>query len=67
MYATPKILLSKLLMNVCYIVIHTFYCMYLYTLTIGKKSCNMLSILKKLTLQRKLQTFVTNSVFLDKK
>jgi len=41
--------------------------LYLYTLIIGHKSCNMLSILNKLTLQKKLQSFVTNEVFLDKK
>ena len=40
--------------------------LYLYTLIIGHKSCNMLSILHKLTLQKKLQNFVTNNVFLDK-
>jgi len=39
---------------------------YLYTLIIGHKSCYMLSILNKLTLQKELQTFVTNNVFLDK-
>jgi len=41
--------------------------LYLYTLTIGHKSCNMLSILNKLTLLKELQTIVTNNVFLDKK
>jgi len=41
--------------------------LYLYTLTISHKSCNMLSILNKLTLQKELQTFVTNNVILDKK
>ena len=35
--------------------------LYLYTLIIGHKSCNMLCILNK-TLQKKLQTFVTNNV-----
>ena len=30
--------------------------LYLYTLKIGQKSCNMLSILKKLLLQKELQT-----------
>ena len=39
---------------------------YLYTLIIGHKSCNMLSILNKLTLQKVLQNFVTNSVLIDK-
>jgi len=33
--------------------------LYLYTLIIGHKSCNMLSILNKLTLQKELQNFVT--------
>jgi len=41
--------------------------LYLYTLIIGHKSCNMLSILNKLTLLKELQTFVTNNVFFDKK
>ena len=41
--------------------------LYHYTLIIGHKSCNMLSILNKLTLSNELQTFVTNNVFLDKK
>jgi len=43
-------------------------CLYLYTLIIGHKYCNMLSILhvNKLTLQMKLQNVVTNNVFLDK-
>jgi len=41
--------------------------LYLYTLIISHKSCNMLSILNKLTLWKELQTFVTNNVFLDKK
>jgi len=36
--------------------------LYLYTLIIGHKSCNMLSILNELTLQKELQTFVTNNV-----
>jgi len=40
---------------------------YLYTLIIGHKSCNMLSMLNKLTLKKELQTLVTNNVFLDKK
>ena len=42
--------------------------LYLYTLIIGHKSCNMLStcLLNKLTLQKELQYFVTNNVFLDK-
>ena len=41
--------------------------LYLYTLIIGHKSCNMLSILNKLTLKKELQTFVTNNVFLTEK
>jgi len=36
----------------------------LYTLKIGHKSYNMLGILNKLTLQKKLQNYVTNNVFL---
>ena len=36
--------------------------LYLYTLIIGHKSSNMLSILNKWTLQKKLQTFMTNNV-----
>ena len=38
-----------------------------YTLIIGHKSCIMLSILNKLTLQKKCRNFVTSKVFLDKK
>jgi len=41
--------------------------LYLYTLIIGHKSCNMLSIHNKLALQNKLQNLVTNNVFLEKK
>jgi len=41
--------------------------LYLYTLIIGHKSCNMLSILNKLTFQRELQNIVTNHVLFDKK
>ena len=41
--------------------------LYLYTLRIGHKSGNMLSILNKLKMQKELQTFVTNNVFLTKK
>jgi len=37
--------------------------LHLYTLIIGYKSCNMLSILNKLILQKELQNFVTNNVF----
>ena len=38
--------------------------LYLYTLIIGQKYCNMLlSRLNKLTLQKKLQNFVTNNEF----
>jgi len=38
-----------------------------YTRKIGHKSCNMLGILNKLTLQKALQTFLTNNVLLDNK
>ena len=41
--------------------------LFLYTLIIGHKFCNMLSITNKLTLQKKLHNFVTNNVFLDTK
>jgi len=41
-------------------------CLSLYTLIIGHKSCKKLSIKNKLTLQKELQNFVTNYVFLDK-
>jgi len=41
--------------------------LYLYTLIIGHKSCNMKGILNKITLQKKLQHFVTNYVFWDEK
>jgi len=41
--------------------------LYLYTLIIGHKSCNMLIILNKLTLQKKLQNFVTNNVLFGQK
>jgi len=41
--------------------------LYLYTPIIGNKSCNTLSILNKLTLQKELETSVRNNVFLDKK
>ena len=41
--------------------------LYRNTLIIGHKSCNMLGILNKLTLHKKLQNCVTNNVFLDKK
>jgi len=41
--------------------------LYLFTPIIGHKSCNVFSILNKLTLQKKLQKLVTNNVFLDKK
>jgi len=40
--------------------------LYLHTLTTDHISCTSLSILNKLTLQRKLQNFVTNK-FLDRK
>jgi len=41
--------------------------LYLYTLTFVHKSCNMLRLINKLTLQKELQNAVTNHVFLDKK
>ena len=41
--------------------------LYFYTLLIGHKSCNVLSILNKLALNKKLQYFETNNVFLEKK
>ena len=40
--------------------------LYLYTPIICHKSCNKLSILNKLILQKELQTFVKNNVILDK-
>jgi len=40
--------------------------LYIYTLEFGHKSCNMLSILNKLALQKELHNCVTNNVFLDK-
>ena len=40
--------------------------LYLNTLIIGHKLCNMLSILNELTLQKGLQKFVTNNVFWTK-
>ena len=41
--------------------------LYLFTFIIGQKSCNMLSILNKLTFQKELQNFVTNNVLLGEK
>jgi len=43
--------------------------LYLDTIITGQKRCNMLSILKELTnsMQKELQNFVKNYVFLDKK
>jgi len=41
--------------------------MYLVTLIIGHTSCNMLSILKKLTLQKKLHNFGTQNVLMGQK
>jgi len=41
--------------------------LYLYTLRIGHKSGNMLSILNKLILQKELQNFVKINVFVYKK
>jgi len=40
--------------------------LYLYTLILGHKSCNMLSILNRLTLQKELQMCVTCNVFWTK-
>jgi len=40
--------------------------LYLYTLVISHKSCKLLSILYKLTLQKDLHNFVTSNVFMDK-
>ena len=40
--------------------------LYLYTLRNSHKSCNMLSILNEFTLQKELQTFVTNNLFWTK-
>ena len=40
--------------------------LYLYSLIIGHKSCNVLSMLNKLSLQRELQNVVTKYVFMDK-
>jgi len=40
--------------------------LYLYTLIIGHKLCNMLNIQNKLTLQKKLKHVVTNTVFWEK-
>jgi len=51
----------------CFFLILKMLGQYLYTLIIGHKSCKMLNILNKLTLQKKLQNCVTNNVFLDKK
>ena len=41
--------------------------LYLHTFIIGHQSCNMLSILNKITLQKDLQNVMTNNVLLDKK
>ena len=41
--------------------------LYMYTLIIGHKSCNMLSILNKLTLPKELQNFVTISFWTKSK
>ena len=40
---------------------------YLNTLIIGHKCCNVLSKLNELTLQKALQRFMTNNVFWTKK
>jgi len=41
--------------------------LYLYTLIIGHKSCIMLSLVNKLTLNKKLQNLVTTNVFFGQK
>jgi len=41
--------------------------LYLYTLIINHKFCQLLSILNKLNLQKDLQNIVTNNVFMDKR
>ena len=41
--------------------------LYHYNLINGHKSCNVLCILNKLILKKKLQNILTNNVFLDKK
>ena len=41
--------------------------LYIYTLIIEHKSCNVLSILNKLTLQKTIQNFVKTNAVLDKK
>jgi len=41
--------------------------LYIYTLINWSNTCNMLSILNKITLQKILQNFETNNVFLNKK
>ena len=58
------------LINIFYMYLHKLLKMlvlYLYTLIISHKSCNMLSILYKLILEEELQTFVINNVFWTKK
>jgi len=47
--------------------LHTLLGLYLDTHIIGHTSYNMLSITKKILLQKNLQNCVTNNVFLDKK
>ena len=41
--------------------------LYLYNLIIGHRSCNVLSILNKLILQKKLLNILKNNVFWDQK
>jgi len=41
--------------------------LYLYTIIIGHKSCNVYSILNKLTFQKELQYYMRNNVFFTKK
>ena len=55
--------------RICFKCIHIENCtlkmrgLYLYTLKISLKSCNMLRILNNLTQQKKLHNLVTNNVF----
>jgi len=41
--------------------------LYFYTHVIGQKSCNMLSILNKITLHKELPNCLTNNIFGQKK
>jgi len=53
-------------LSIFYHIILKMLGLYLYTLIIGHKSCNMLRILNKLTLQKEWQKDVTKNVFLTK-